>query len=92
MLTSRSSRVRATRSGESGGGSSLDRSRSPGPEATNQKLSEKRAQVVLQFLIDGGISPARLTAIGYGESKPIATNMYKDGRQKNRRVEINLAQ
>ena len=63
-----------------------------GSEATNQKLSEKRAQAVLQFLIDGGISPARLTAIGYGESKPIATNMYKDGRQKNRRVEINLAQ
>ena len=62
-----------------------------GSVAANQKLSESRAQAVLDFLIKGGISPARLTAIGYGESKPIATNMYKDGRQKNRRVEINLA-
>jgi len=61
-----------------------------GSEATNQQLSEKRAKAVLQFLIDGGISPSRLTSVGYGESKPIATNMYKDGRQKNRRVEINL--
>ncbi|MDO1512042.1 DUF5723 family protein [Maribacter confluentis] len=63
-----------------------------GSVVTNQKLSEQRAQAVLQFLVKGGISPSRLTAIGYGESKPIATNMYKDGRQKNRRVEINLAQ
>tara|TARA_R110000744_G_scaffold74569_1_gene148868 strand:+ start:722 stop:2812 length:2091 start_codon:yes stop_codon:yes gene_type:complete len=61
-----------------------------GSVQTNQKLSENRAQSVLKFLIDGGIAPARLKAVGYGESKPIATNMYKDGRQKNRRVEINL--
>jgi outer membrane protein OmpA-like peptidoglycan-associated protein len=63
-----------------------------GSETTNQKLSESRAQAVLEFLIKGGISPSRLTAIGYGESKPIATNMYKDGRQQNRRVEINLVE
>ena len=61
-----------------------------GSVETNQKLSESRAQAVLKFLINGGINPSRLTAVGYGESKPIATNMYKDGRQKNRRVEINL--
>ena len=54
------------------------------------KVSESRAQAVLKFLINGGINPSRLTAVGHGESKPIATNMYKDGRQKNRRVEINL--
>lgn len=62
-----------------------------GSEQTNQRLSESRAQAVKQFLIDKGIDASRLEAIGYGgESKPIATNMYKDGRAKNRRVEINL--
>ncbi len=61
-----------------------------GSVQTNQKLSESRAQSVMNFLVKEGIDSSRLTAIGYGESKPIATNMYKDGRQKNRRVEINL--
>ncbi|MGB3143028.1 MAG: DUF5723 family protein [Maribacter sp.] len=61
-----------------------------GSVETNQKLSDSRAQSVMKFLIKEGIDASRLTAIGYGESKPIATNMYKDGRQKNRRVEINL--
>lgn len=61
-----------------------------GSAASNQKLSEARAAAVMDFLIEKGISAARLSAIGYGESKPIATNMYKDGREQNRRVEINL--
>ncbi len=61
-----------------------------GSEATNQSLSEKRAASVMEFLIQKGISASRLTSIGYGESKPIATNMYKNGREQNRRVEINL--
>ncbi|WP_240751549.1 DUF5723 family protein [Flagellimonas onchidii] len=56
----------------------------------NQTLSEKRAKSVLQFLIEKGIDAQRLSAIGYGEKKPIATNMYKHGRKQNRRVEINL--
>ena len=61
-----------------------------GSVETNQRLSNARAQSVMKFLIREGINSSRLTAIGYGESKPIATNMYKNGRQKNRRVEINL--
>ena len=61
-----------------------------GSAVTNKKLSEKRALSVQDFLITNGISASRLTAIGYGEEKPIATNLYKDGRKQNRRVEINL--
>ena len=63
---------------------------SVGGEATNQKLSEARANAVRDFLIDKGIGANRLTAIGYGEAKPIATNNTKAGRAQNRRVEINL--
>jgi outer membrane protein OmpA-like peptidoglycan-associated protein len=61
-----------------------------GTVGNNQKLSESRAASVKNFLIEKGIDPSRLSSIGYGESKPIATNMYKDGRAQNRRVEINL--
>lgn len=58
-----------------------------GKEAYNQKLSENRANSVRQYLIDKfGIDGARMTAVGYGYSKPIATNDTKEGRQKNRRV------
>ena len=63
---------------------------SQGSDATNQALSEKRANAVRDFLIDKGISASRLTAIGFGESKPIATNATSAGRKQNRRVEINL--
>ena len=61
-----------------------------GTVVNNQKLSESRAAAVKNFLIEKGIDSSRLSSIGYGESKPIATNMYKDGRAQNRRVEINL--
>ena len=54
------------------------------------KLSESRANSVRDFLIDKGIGSDRLTAIGYGEDKPIATNNTRAGRAQNRRVEINL--
>ena len=59
--------------------------------AYNQKLSEKRANSVRQYLIDKfGIDGSRLTAIGYGLTKPIASNDTEEGRQKNRRVEAVL--
>ncbi|MHA7832424.1 MAG: OmpA family protein [Flagellimonas sp.] len=63
---------------------------SVGGESLNQKLSEERANSVRDFLIDKGIDSDRLTAIGYGEAKPIATNNTRAGRAQNRRVEINL--
>mgnify|MGYP000094000954 CR=1 FL=1 len=63
---------------------------SVGSAKLNQSLSEKRANSVRDFLIDKGIGAGRLTAIGYGEDKPIATNNTRAGRAQNRRVEINL--
>lgn len=60
-----------------------------GGEEYNQKLSEKRASNVMEFLTSpGGIAAARLTSVGYGFSKPIADNATKEGRQKNRRVDL----
>ena len=63
---------------------------SVGSSESNQRLSEARANSVLNFLIDEGISSTRLTAIGFGEEKPIASNGTRAGRAQNRRVEINL--
>ncbi|WP_298478600.1 OmpA family protein [uncultured Maribacter sp.] len=63
---------------------------SVGSAKLNQKLSDSRANSVRDFLIDKGIASDRLTAIGYGEDKPIATNNTRAGRKSNRRVEINL--
>lgn len=56
--------------------------------AYNMDLSQRRAESVRQYLIDKGISPSRLTAKGYGETRPIATNDTAEGRAKNRRVEL----
>ncbi|WP_405384679.1 OmpA family protein [Maribacter sp. LLG6340-A2] len=63
---------------------------SVGSEKLNQSLSESRALSVKEFLVDKGIEEFRLSAVGYGESKPIATNNTRAGRAQNRRVEINL--
>src|SRR6056297_71666 len=63
---------------------------SVGSSESNQRLSEARANSVLNFLINEGISSSRLNAIGFGEAKPIASNATRAGRQQNRRVEINL--
>ncbi|MCF8335872.1 MAG: OmpA family protein, partial [Bacteroidales bacterium] len=56
----------------------------------NMKLSKKRAQSIVDYMVSKGISKDRLRAVGYGESRPIATNQTKSGRQKNRRVEFIL--
>ncbi|MFQ5513031.1 MAG: OmpA family protein [Myxococcota bacterium] len=61
-----------------------------GSDDFNQTLSEKRADQVRTFLISEGVAPARITAIGYGESMPVATNSTDSGRQQNRRVEIEI--
>ncbi|MBU1418556.1 MAG: OmpA family protein [Proteobacteria bacterium] len=63
---------------------------STGPTTYNQKLSEKRAQAVINYLIGKGVAPERLTAKGFGESRPAALNTTSEGRQKNRRVELNF--
>ncbi|MCZ7582429.1 MAG: OmpA family protein [Deltaproteobacteria bacterium] len=59
-----------------------------GADAYNQKLSERRAASVRMYLIGKGLDAAKLNAVGYGESKPVADNDTPDGRQKNRRVEF----
>ncbi|MBF0402202.1 MAG: OmpA family protein [Magnetococcales bacterium] len=61
-----------------------------GTDAYNQKLSERRAHSVMKGLVQQGIKKDRLTARGYGESKPVATNDTAEGRAENRRVELNV--
>jgi len=63
---------------------------STGPASYNQKLSEKRAQSVLNYLVGKGVDKSRMSSKGYGESRPVAPNTTKDGRQKNRRAEMDL--
>jgi chemotaxis protein MotB len=58
--------------------------------ATNQQLSLKRAQTVMQYLISQGVNPNLLTAQGLGDSNPIASNDTPQGRAQNRRVELTL--
>lgn len=62
---------------------------SRGSDAYNQKLSERRAKTVRDYLIAGGLSADQLTATGYGESMPVADNATDEGRAENRRVEVN---
>lgn len=60
-----------------------------GTDAYNQKLSERRARAVFNYLVDNGIDQARLKTHGFGENMPVAPNTTPEGRQKNRRVEVN---
>ena len=60
---------------------------------SNWELSSSRALSVLHHLIDvSGVAPTRLCATGYGEYRPVASNEVREGRQKNRRVEIVILQ
>lgn len=65
-------------------------SSSEGEDSYNMDLSERRARMVLNQLIANRTAPARLIAIGMGESNPIATNDTETGRIQNRRVEIDI--
>jgi OOP family OmpA-OmpF porin len=61
---------------------------SVGSQQYNQALSERRASSVRQYLIDKfGMDGSRISAVGYGEDLPVATNDTEEGRQKNRRVD-----
>jgi outer membrane protein OmpA-like peptidoglycan-associated protein len=63
---------------------------SDGPDAYNLKLSQKRAQAVVDFLVQAGVDTGRLEALGYGEEQPIDTNKTAEGKAKNRRVEFTI--
>jgi outer membrane protein OmpA-like peptidoglycan-associated protein len=63
-----------------------------GADALNQQLSEKRAQSVFDALVERGIDPMRIRAVGYGEAQPIASNNTRKGRSKNRRVNLAIVQ
>ncbi|WP_378188275.1 DUF5723 family protein [Aquimarina sp. W85] len=63
---------------------------SAGSAKLNQRLSDARANAVKNYLVENGIDQFRLSAVGYGEDRPIATNKTRAGRTQNRRVEINL--
>jgi OmpA-OmpF porin, OOP family len=61
-----------------------------GSDAYNQKLSVRRAESVKSYLVSKGVEPNRIYTEGKGEKQPVASNKTKDGRQKNRRVEIEV--
>jgi len=61
---------------------------SPGDDQQNLELSTQRAEAVKQYLIDAGVDPARLTAKGYGETRPIESNRTSQGRALNRRIDF----
>ncbi|ROL78423.1 OmpA family protein [Pseudomonas vranovensis] len=63
---------------------------SQGSDAYNQALSERRASSVAEYLISQGLSPAKVTSQGQGESQPVADNDTDAGRAQNRRVELHL--
>jgi outer membrane protein OmpA-like peptidoglycan-associated protein len=61
-----------------------------GTPELNQQLSQERARAVQAFLVSRGVSPGRLRALGFGQSRPIAENTSEAGRAKNRRVEFRI--
>jgi outer membrane protein OmpA-like peptidoglycan-associated protein len=62
-----------------------------GSAVVNETLSNKRAQAVKNYLVKKGIEESRITATGFGSSKPVAPNSTPAGRAKNRRVELHLS-
>jgi outer membrane protein OmpA-like peptidoglycan-associated protein len=63
---------------------------SVGPESYNLDLSKRRANSVVQYLYDKGVTKEKVKTVFFGETKPIDTNATKEGRQKNRRVEFKI--
>jgi outer membrane protein OmpA-like peptidoglycan-associated protein len=61
---------------------------SQGTAVNNKTLSLNRAKAVIQAVSQGGINPTRMSAVGWGQEKPVADNRTEEGRAKNRRVEI----
>jgi outer membrane protein OmpA-like peptidoglycan-associated protein len=63
---------------------------SVGPEPYNLDLSKRRANSVVQYLYDKGVTKEKVKTVFFGETKPIDTNATREGRQKNRRVEFKI--
>ena len=63
---------------------------SRGTDAYNLKLSQRRAEAVREYLVNQGVSESQLTARGYGETSPTATNDTDEGRAQNRRVDLKV--
>jgi outer membrane protein OmpA-like peptidoglycan-associated protein len=61
---------------------------SVGNSAANQRLSDARANAVIEYLRSKGIDGNRLTAVGYGDTRPIADNATAEGRARNRRITL----
>ena len=63
---------------------------SQGNDASNLRLSKSRADAVFEYILIKGIEASRLETVGFGETRPIDTNLTPEGRQKNRRVEFHI--
>ena len=63
---------------------------SVGSSKLNLELSDKRANAVKSYLVSKGVSSSNLSAKGYGEEMPVASNNTRSGRSQNRRVEVKL--
>ncbi len=61
-----------------------------GSDKTNLALSQQRAEAVEAYLVNQGLPAGRLTALGYGESQPVANNESPEGRRRNRRIDVVL--
>jgi OmpA-OmpF porin, OOP family len=61
---------------------------SDGSDTDNQRLSQRRAQAVTDYLLDKGIATGRLTTVGYGEAHPVVGNTSPDNKRRNRRIEF----
>lgn len=64
---------------------------SDGADSYNFKLSEKRAKSVLEYISGQGVSDRRLKYNAYGEKYPLASNRTENGKQQNRRAEIQVS-
>jgi outer membrane protein OmpA-like peptidoglycan-associated protein len=61
-----------------------------GDKAYNLKMSQERDRNTMNELVAGGVAASRLSAEGYGEQFPVATNDTDEGRQRNRRIDVNV--
>ena len=63
-----------------------------GDEAANMRLSERRAEAVRDYMLRAGLSADRLVAVGYGATRPLASNDTAEGKAQNRRIEFVVRQ